>query len=296
MPAQWISRLAMTALMAEFFLLGCAGSKVSSPVPAKPVAIEPSYALQFKAKPGASATYRIKLQNRFTQEAMGQENAVDAGWQAVLTQRVETPEAAADFIVTIHFDSVVVEVGNPALEPLLKPIEGIAGKSVQVALSPVGEIKKLYGLENLPAAANQNNQMETTLRNMFPRFAGYATKVGGRWTRHDTTSNQSDDADLQIINHSQYVLLSANQVAGAVHFKLHNSGSFSLSGTTQNQGMEVGLSGAGSTEADFTVDDVDGWLISASAITESSGTAELKAEPPMLIPWRSSSRVTIVRK
>jgi hypothetical protein len=60
--------------------------------------------------------------------------------------------------------------------------------------------------------------------------------------------------------------------------------------------MEVGLSGAGSTEADFTVDDVDGWLISASAITESSGTAELKAEPPMLIPWRSSSRVTIVRK
>jgi hypothetical protein len=161
----------------------------------------------------------------------------------------------------------------------------------------MGEFKRIHGLENLPAAANQNNQMETTLRSFFPRFAGHATKVGEGWSRQDTTFTKTDVADLTVINRFQYSLLAATGLAPTTQLKLHNTGSYSINGSTKNQGIDVALKGSGSTEADFVVNYSDGWLVSATASTNSSGTAEIDmGQQPTRIPWRSSTTVTIIRK
>jgi len=273
---------------------GCAtGSKtviLSTPVK------EPGYDLRFKTAPNSTAAYSVTLQSRFAQGTAENENAIATGWRAVLTQRATTPDLDGSSRLAILFDSLQVEKSDPLVEPLLKPLEGIVGKSVQVLLQPSGEISRFLGLENLPAVANQNNQMETVLRTFFPRFAGHAVAIGEGWSRQDTIFNKSELADLTIINRAQYSLLAAAPHASTTQVKLHNSGSFSLSGITKNQGATIVLNGAGSTEADFVVDAGDGWLISASTITTASGTAEINANQATTIPWRSTTTINIFRK
>jgi hypothetical protein len=279
--------------------IGCANR--TKTVPATVAAPEPPkevrYNLQFKATPNSAAVYSLRVHSQFTQEIMGKESVVDAGWRAVLKQSTMPADADGNLRIAIAFDSLTVETRDPAVEPMLKPLDGIVGKSVHAILTPMGELKRIHGLEELPAAANQNNQMETTLRSFFPRFAGHATKIGEQWSRQDTTFNKTEVADLAIISRFQYSLIATTGAASTTRLTLHNTGSYSINGSTKNQGIDVGLKGTASTEADFVVDYGDGWLVSAKASTNSSGTAEIHmGQQPTRIPWRSTMTVNILRK
>lgn len=287
----------MVAVVAAL-ISGCAGSKSTTHADIRPPAPTPemNYQLLFKATPNTGASYRMKVQSQFIQEVMGTENVIDTEWAAVLTHRVGTPDVEGNIPVAIRFDSLAVDLSNPMLAPMLKPLQDVVGKSLQAIVATTGEVKKIEGLESLPAAANQNNQMENTLRNVFPRFSDHPIKVGDTWSRHDTTHNKSEAIDMKIINHSQYSLVAATRIANTTHLKLHNSNSFSLSGIAKNQGMDVGLTGNGTADGDFVVDYATGWLISATASSESSGSAEVNMGQPMSIPWRSSTSVLITRK
>jgi hypothetical protein len=282
--------------------VGCAGGKKTvtetEPKTESPAAPKKdmSYELQFKTPPHATAAYVLSVHSRFAQEIMGKETVADAGWRAVVRQSAASPGDGGTLRVAFDFDSLKIQTRDPAVEPLLKPLEGVIGKSVQAVITSIGEVRSLQGLEKLPAAANQNNQMESSLRSFFPRFAGFPTKVGESWSRQDTTLNKNEVTDLKIVNRSRYSLLSAIPTAKTTQLKLHNSSSFSLSGLAKNQGMDIGLSGAGTTEADFIVDYTDGWLISATATTNSSGTAKFNTPQPTSIPWRSTITVSISRK
>lgn len=292
------ARFTVLTILAGMLVAGCASRKKTTTIDAHPTPppVEVSYKLQFRATPNTSATYRMKVQSQFIQEVMGAENVIDTGWSAVLTQRVGTPDVDGNIAIDIRFDSMAVDLSNPMLAPMLKPLQDVAGKSLQAIVATSGEVKKLHGLEDLPAAANQNNQMENTLRNMFPRFTDRSIKIGESWSRNDTTHNKSEAIDMKIINHSQYSLVSAVGAANATQLMLHNTNNFSLSGIAKNQGMDVGLNGSGTAEGDFTVEYATGRLIAASATSESSGSAEVNMGQPMSIPWRSNTIVTITRK
>jgi len=302
MRARWISHFIALDVMLALVIIGCAGSKKTVPEtesktePVATPAKEMSYDLQFKTPPNTIAAYVLKVHSQFAQEIMGQETVADAGWRAVVRQSAASPGDGGDLRVAFDFDSLTVQTRDPAMEPLLKPLEGIIGKTVQAVLTSIGEVRSLRGLEKLPAAANQNNQMESSLRSFFPRFAGFPTKIGESWSRQDTTLNKNEVTDLKIINRSRYSLLSAIPTATTTQLKLHNSGNFFLSGLAKNQGMDIGLNGSGTTEADFVIDYTDGWLISATATTNSSGTAKFDTPQPTSIPWRSTITVSISRK
>jgi len=302
MCARWISHFKALGLMLALAAIGCAGGAKnipetkSKPEPVTTPAREMSYDLQFKTPPNTTAAYVLRVRSRFAQESMGKETVADAGWRAVVRQSAVSTGDGGTLRVAFDFDSLTVQTRDPAVESLLKPLEGIIGKTVQAVLTSIGEVRSLQGLEKLPAVANQNNQMESSLRSFFPRFAGFPTKIGENWSRQDTTLNKNEVTDLKIINRSQYSLLSAIPAGTTTQLKLHNSGSFSLSGLTKNQGMDIGLNGTGSTEADFVIDYADGWLISATATTRSSGTAKFNTPQPTSIPWRSTITVSISRK
>ena len=286
----------LLAMVAALLFAGCAAGSRTTTTVAGPPPPEPTYALHFNVQPNSSASFRMNVQSQFIQEVMGTENVLDSEWKSVLTQHVGAADAEGNVTVDIRFDSMAVQVSNPMLAAMVKPLQEVAGKSVQAVLSRNGEVLRLQGLETLPAAANQNNQMENTLRNLFPRFATNAIKVGESWTRDDTSRTKTEATDMTIVNHSDYSLASVTRVANRTHLKLHNASTFAIQGTVKNQGADVGLSGTGKAEGDFTVDYATGWLFSANATSESSGTAEVNMGQPVSIPWRSNNSVAIVRK
>ncbi len=302
MRAKWISHFIALDVMLSLAIIGCAGGKKNAPEtesqiePVAMPAMEMSYDLQFKTLPNRTAAYVLKVHSQFAQEIMGKETVADAGWRAVVRQSAVLPGDGGTLRVAFDFDSLMIQTRDPSVEPMLKPLEGIIGKSVQAVLTSIGEVQSLQGLEKLPAVANQNNQMESSLRSFFPRFAGIPKKIGESWSREDTTLNKNEVTNLKIINRVQYSLLAATPTGATTQLKLHNSGSYSLSGLTKNQGMDIRLNGSGTTEADFVIDYSDGWMISATAITRSSGTAKFTVPQPTSIPWRSTITVSISRK
>ncbi|HUX35305.1 MAG TPA: hypothetical protein VMV51_15645 [Gemmatimonadaceae bacterium] len=219
-------------------------------------------AQQFQYAPG-TAQYRMTVEAKVTQTAMGQSTETDVSSGQKFTMALSRPSADT-LAMSLTVDSVA------QMTPMgpVPGLDGLVGKKVQALLSPRGEYYSTYIAPTDTAAALTS--VADQLVHVLPRIRVALTN-GATWTDTLNATSMQNGIELKRQVISVYTVAGDTTVGGTTARKITRASTSTTSGSGSIQGQAVTMDGT-STGTGVAV------VTAGGAFIGSAGSESVKAK------------------
>ncbi len=144
--------------------------------------------------------------------------------------------------ITIDSMSINIISLEGDLSPDMSPV---IGKSFDMTLSPLGKELELSGAESIQyeLPSEGKTSISSDFQAIFPNLAGRSVKIGDTWTSTDTVTEKSESSEVQFNLKSVHTLEGFETVDGMECVKITAEVTGTLTGTGEQQGMELAFEG-----------------------------------------------------
>jgi hypothetical protein len=234
------------SIVAIFALAGCAAKTVApgaAPTPAAPKA-PAGTVLEYKMPAGRALTYTNSEEMAQVMEVMGQtvDSHTKGGGTFTFSAKGKKDQ---NLLLGVTIDDMSMTISGPTgdLSPDLSPVKG---KSFDMVVSPLGSEVDVSAAEAITyQSANGTANVASGFKLFFPDLPGKPLKVGDTWPSssgaEDKSSGMAIKLDFQYVNTFEGL----ETVDGMECARIRSQVTGTLSGTGNQQGMDMTISGTG---------------------------------------------------
>ncbi len=239
-----------SSLVAALLLAGCA-AKAQAPVvtatSAKAPAVKAAPAgvvLEYKMPEGRALSYQNTGEAVEATDMMGQSVESHTTSSEAFTLRAKGRKEG-DYLLGVTVDSMSMTMTGPRGDAS-PDMTGLAGKTFDMVLSPLGQEVDVSGAEALTyEMATGTRNLATTFKLFFPDLPGKPLKVGDSWPTNADVSEKSGTVELRLafqnVNHYEGL----ETVDGVECARIRSEVTATIAGSGNQQGMDMVFSGTG---------------------------------------------------
>ncbi len=204
------------------------------------------FVLKYNVPAGQSFTLTSQSTNNMTTEQMGQSISVDmaASGETVYRALAAQPDGSMQYEMEFkaRTASAKSEMGGGDTD-----FSTWIGKKMNFNLSPLGEVSGFKGFEQLPEISGatgekmNGDQISKTLGQQFMRVPDHAIKLKESWNTKDSTEVPYAGSKLTNVSDTKYTAKEVTKLDGMECLVIEYTESAKLTGTFEQQGMEIEL-------------------------------------------------------
>jgi hypothetical protein len=229
--------------MAAAVLLSALGLAASAAGPA-PAQAGKAVVLEYKMPEGRTLTYKNTQESGQVMDVMGQ--TVDSSTTAGGTYTFKAKGLKdKNFLLGVTIDDMTTTVSGPQGD-LSPDLTSVKGKSFDMVLSPLGSEIDVSGAEAITfTSANGTSSVAAGFKLFFPDLPGKPVKAGDTWESAGGVDQKSESMNVRLDFKNLDTFDGLETVDGMECARIKSQVTATISGTGNQQGMDVAISGTG---------------------------------------------------
>ncbi|HSA94970.1 MAG TPA: hypothetical protein VLJ16_02885 [Acidobacteriota bacterium] len=229
--------LAAAVLLAAFGLAASA----AGPSPAQ---ADKAVVLEYKMPQGQTLTYKNTEQSGQVMDVMGQTVDTTTTGGGTFTLKAKGLKDK-NFLLGITIDDMSSTISGPQgdMSPDMTPVKG---KSFDMVLSPLGSEVDVSGAEAITyTSPNGTGNVSAGFKLFFPDLPGKPVKVGDTWESSGGADDKSENMNIRMDFKNLNTFDGLETVNGMECARIKSAVTATISGTGNQQGMDMAISGTG---------------------------------------------------
>ena len=248
-----VRRAAGTAVLAAaVFLAGCAarteppavgGTPVAAKAPAAP-ASPAGIVLEYKMPEGRTVTYQSSEEVIESAEVMGQTRESHSTGSDTFSLRGKGRKGQ-DLLLGVTIDSMSMVITSPQGD-ISPDLASLRGKAFDMVLSPLGSEVDVSAAEAITFEAPTGpRSIAAGFKLFFPDLPGKPLQVGDSWPSGAGTTEKTGGIEIRLDFQNVNTFEGLETIDGRECARIRSEVTGSLSGSGNQQGMEMAFSGTG---------------------------------------------------
>lgn len=280
---QLVSVFVIAALM-----LSCSGGKMNlTDMSTK------GFQISYQPKAGSTAKYHMVSNSDITQTMMGQEQ--NFGTKIDLGMNLMVSNAGQDGIAyDVTYADVSVESNSPGLTGISDYKKQLQSSTFKLNSDLSGNVTKISGTDEIKKLALGTN-IDLGLKSMFVVFPKKNLKVGDSWPHEEKNTVKNGPMTIDVNSKTKYKFAGVETFQNRECLKFDFESSSKLTGTGNQQGMDLEFDGSSTGKGVIYFDYVNGFLVSSSSNETIEGVVAVPSQGmdiPMTIVQSSKMQMS----
>ncbi len=257
-----------------------------------------TYQLRYRGEPNETRKYQLDVNMEQNMQMMGSEINMTFQLANFITQKIHKINNDGSLDVSIVYDSLRFDGSGPQIdmvkEMLKARLDSLEGLELNFKLSNQGKILESAKIDSLvPQQLQQLFNSRQTVSAFSPKLPEDKVKIGDTWEDEEITPVDMNKTKLTVTHKTKYTFVGLQEVADQKMLKISYTGTVSIEGDMEQQGMKMFMEGDGETKGDFLFDEKKGVYCSGVGETEMDMTIALTGGQNMTIPMTQIMKIKV---
>jgi len=239
-------------LAAVLILAGCAAStpapsvagKPAAPAAKAPMAPPAGIVLEYKMPEGRILSYQSSGEAVESTEAMGQSRESHTSSRDAFSLKAKGRKEG-NLLMGVSIEDMAITITGPQGD-MSPDMTSVKGRTFDMVLSPLGAEVDVAGAESITyEMATGTRNIATGFKLFFPDLPGKSLKVGESWPSSGGTDEKAGGLDLRLDFQNANTFEGFETVDGMECARVRSQVTATISGSGNQQGMDMAFSGTG---------------------------------------------------
>lgn len=241
-----------------------------------------TYNLNYNYEANSNYIYDITVQNKMTQEVMGQEMTFNSNMMSVAKMKSSGKNNSGNLLFTFSLDSAKVKTSSPMGDTTIV-LEDMIGKRIKLEISPKGSVVKREVVDSVKGNFMTGSQINRETINLLD-LPENEINIGDTWTVTKTDSVENAGGVFINSGLTTYKLVGKETYNGCECLKIESTSDMQIEGSGSMQGFDYVAEGSGKSTGTAYFDFEKGVLNGLMQKIELQMTLAGTGQQNMIIP------------